>query len=217
MTGIPSYLTPNYFSRPLQSSPVGGDAAAASSSPNWLLQLGAYGSLIGGAMSTVGAFYGAKVAKETYRQQAMSAEFAQSMANRNARLAEIDAQAELDAGRLQAQQSAMGYNQAAGEQIAQQGAAGVDLSSGNALEQRVSLRLAQRIEALTINRNTVRAARAARIRATDLRSQGAMAGVSARNLRAAGSSISPGMAGFAGLLDAAGRAAPAWYAYSRNT
>lgn len=183
---------------------------------NPFLGIGALASVAGAAMGTAGAYFAAKNSKLAARSQASAADFQASIAARNARMAEIDAQTARDAGIAELRQSGWQYGQAAGRQRAQQAAAGVDMSSGNALEQRVSLRLAQRIDALTINRNTATAVSARQANAVNFRNQAAMARVTAGNLRATAGSISPGLSTFAGLLDAAARSAAPLYAWSRN-
>jgi hypothetical protein len=195
-----------------------GPAVDAPAAPdrNPFLGIGAVSAVAGAAMGTVGAYYGAKSSKMQARSAAMAADFEASMAARNARLAEMDAQTERDAGRLQLRSLGLQYGQLAGRQVAQQAAAGVDLGSGNALEQRVSLRLAQRMDALTINQNTARGVSARMAQATNFRNQAAMGRVTAGNLRATAGSISPGLSTFSGLLDGASRAAFPLYAYSRS-
>lgn len=214
----------SWLSQPTTYGTISGGAMAALQNPqapkapgtNPLLGIGAVSAVAGAAMSTVGAYYGAKTSKMQARSAAMAADFEASMAARNARLAEMDAQTERDAGRLQLRSLGLQYGEAAGRQVAQQAAAGVDLSSGNALEQRVSLRLAQRMDALTIRQNTARGVSARLTQATNFRNQAAMGRVTAGNLRATAGSISPGLSTFAGLLDGASRAAVPLYAYSRN-
>ena len=167
-------------------------------------------------MGTAGAYFAAKNSKMAARSQAMAADFQASMAARNARLAEMDAQIARDAGKAELRTLGWQYGQAAGQQRAAQAASGVDMGSGNALEQRVSLRLAQRLDALTINRNTATAVSSRLTNAVNFRNQAAMGRVTAGNLRATAGSISPGLSTFAGLLDGAARAAGPVYSWSRN-
>lgn len=214
----------SWLSQPTTYGTISGGAMSALQNPplpqapatNPFLGLGAVSAAAGAVMSTAGAYFGAKSSKMQARSAAMAADFEASMAARNARLAEMDAQTERDAGRLQLRSLGLQYGEAAGRQVAQQAAAGVDLSSGNALEQRVSLRLAQRMDALTIGQNTARGVSARLTQATNYRNQATMGRVTAGNLRATAGSISPGLSTFAGLLDGASRAAVPLYAYSRN-
>lgn len=183
---------------------------------NPALGIGAIASIAGAAISTASAYYQAKTSKMQARSAAMAADFQASMAARNARMAEVDAQAERDAGRVALRASGMQYGQAAGQQRAGQAAAGVDMSSGNALEQRVSLRLAQRLDALTINENTARGVSSRLTQATNARNQAAMGRVTAGNMRATAGSIQPAASTFAALLDGAARASGPTYAWSRS-
>lgn len=211
--GNPSGLFGSYalFGSMAQTPP----AATAPGTNPWL-GIGAVASVAGAAMGTGAAYYAAKNSKMAAKSQAMAADFQASMAARNARMAEMDAQIARDAGKAELRTLGWQYGQAAGQQRVQQAAAGVDMNSGNALEQRVSLRLAQRLDALTINRNTATAVSARLANATNYRNQAAMGRVTAANLRATAGSISPGLSTFSSLLDGAARAAAPVYAWSRN-
>jgi len=217
--GNPSGLFGSYalFGSMAQTPPA-APAAAGATAPgtNPWLGIGAVASVAGAAMGTAGAYFAAKNSKMAARSQAMAADFQASMAARNARLAEMDAQIARDAGKAELRTLGWQYGQAAGQQRAAQAASGVDMGSGNALEQRVSLRLAQRLDALTINRNTATAVSSRLTNAVNFRNQAAMGRVTAGNLRATAGSISPGLSTFAGLLDGAARAAGPVYSWSRN-
>lgn len=197
----------------------GGAAAAGAVGPrltapgqNELLGIGAVASVAGGVLNTIGAFQSARSSKLQAKQAALSADFQASMAARNARMAEVDAQTARDAGRKQLELLGMQYAQAAGQQRVQEAASGT-ISDGEA---RASLRLAKRIDALTIRRNTATDVSARLAQATNYRNAASMGRVTAGNLRATAGSIKPGVSAFASLLEGTGRSAGSLYALSRN-
>lgn len=179
---------------------------------NPLLGIGAVASVAGGVLNTIGAFQSARNSKTQARSQAMAAEFQASMAARNARMAEVDAQTARDAGRKQLQILGMQYAQAEGQQRVQEAASGT-ISDGSA---RASLRLSKRLEALTIRRNTATEVSSRLAQVANYRNAAGMGRATAENMRATAGSIRPGVSAFASLLEGAGRAAGPLYALSRN-
>ena len=156
-----------------------------------------FGSLSG----MVGSFYAAQSAREQGKAQAQDLEFEQSMAGVSARLAMADANAILEAGRDEAAQASAEYGMAKAETEAQQGASGFVAGQGSGGAVLQGIELAKRIDVGVINRNAVRAASQRRLQATDLRSRGALAGASARNIRGAAATIQPGAAAVTSLLN----------------
>lgn len=193
-----------------------GGAAPRLSAPgtNPLLGIGAISSVAGSVLGTIGAFQSARQSKYQARSAAMAADFQASMAARNARMAEVDAQAERDAGRKQLLMLGLQYGQASGALRVAQAASGTTGDSN--AEARASLRLAKRLDALTIRQNTARGVAGRLTQATNARNAASMARTSAANLRATGGSINPGVPTFAALLEGAARSAGPVYAYSRS-
>ncbi|HMV74018.1 MAG TPA: hypothetical protein PKB00_05580 [Microthrixaceae bacterium] len=201
---------------------IGGGlgAGAGSLSPltapgrNELLGIGAVSAAAGAVLGTIGAFSAARNSKTQAKSAAMAADFQASMAARNARMAEMDAQSERDAGRKQLQMLGMQYEQAAGAQRVAQAASGTTGTSYD--EARAAMRLAKRLDALTIRQNTARGVTGRLTQATNARNAASMGRVSAANLRATAGSINPGIPTFAALLEGAARSAGPAYAYSRS-
>lgn len=179
------------------------------------LNTGGWLQVSGALMGAIGAFYAADSAKHQLKSQALAAEFEQSMSAINARNAEADAQSVLEAGAQEIAQVTAQYGQEKAALQASTASRGVVSGVGSAAELAASVELAKQVDALTINKNRVRAAGQARMRAADMRSRGLLAGTSANNLRSSAGSINPYLAGSGSLLSAAGNVA-ATYAYNRR-
>jgi hypothetical protein len=181
-----------------------------------LSAVGWFGSWAGTGLSAVGAFYGAKSQKDALAAEASAMEFAGSMADIEARGAEQDAQAIIDAGHRE--KAMLTYQQGqdrAAVEVAQAGSG--TTGGGSNAEVRASQRLLQQLDVNQQNVNTVRAAYASRLRATDLRNQGSLARVSASNRRSTARSIDPYLAGTSSLLSSTGTLANQWvWRESRN-
>lgn len=167
------------------SSPGFGGAAAASL---WLQGTGAL-------LSMVGSFFQAQQQKDLLKAQALDLEHESRMSAINARNAEADAQAILEAGRDEAAQVTAAYGQAKAEEVVRQGASGFVTGSGSNAEVTASIELAKRIERSRITQDTLRAAGQRRMQAVDLRNRGVLAGVSAENTRRTARTVSPALAG----------------------
>ena len=166
---------------------------------------GAVAQLTGAVISSIGAWGQANAQREQARAAASYAEHQQRMADINARQAELDAQDILAAGRQQSFLQTMRAGQARSQRRARTAARGVELGSGSAAELLASEDIAREIDRSVVKTNTVRAANQARTRATNLRNQSLLQGVSARNLRSSADSISPELAAFSSATASAGR------------
>lgn len=220
MTDVYQFGAQPSFAAPANDAPYYVSNAPASASGSWadtLAGVGWFASLSGTMLSAVGSFYAAQTAKNQAKSQALSAEFAQNMANIEARSAESDAQAIIESG--QREKAALtlqhGYDRAA-VQI-QQAKSGTAAGVGSNAEVLASQRLMQRIDAMTMDSNTIRAANAARTRGVNARNEGLLAGVSAQNLRAGARTIDPYAAGATSLLGSAGTLASQWLYRERGT
>lgn len=181
---------------------------------NW----GAAGAILGIAsvlQGAVGSFYQAKNEQYQLKSQESSMRFQQTMANINARAAEQQAQAILEAGEQQIGQYTMQAGQQKAAAQASLAARGVQAGVGSAAETMATADIVKEIDVITINANTVRAAEAQRMQRVNILNEGAMAGVSASNLRAMRRSINPYVGASASLLGSAGRVA-SMYAVSQN-
>jgi hypothetical protein len=159
-------------------------------------------------VGAVGSYYAVKSQKEELRSRALDAEFAAGVANINARAAEQDAQAELEAGRDEQARVTAQYGQTRADAIAAAAARGVEGASVQ--EQLASIELAKQTDSLTITRNSVRAANRRRAEAVNERNAGLLGRVSARNIRGSASSLNPALAAGSSLLAGASGIASQW-------
>jgi hypothetical protein len=155
----------------------------------------------------IGSFYAAKSQQYELRSQQLSLEYQQNIANLNARLAEADARAIIEAGHHAVGLSTLRAGQIEAANRAATAARGVQAGVGSAAEVQASLAFARESDAITIDANAARQAAQARLRAVDLSNRGLLAGVSASNIRRTASGISPGLAGFTSLLSGTSRIA----------
>jgi hypothetical protein len=174
-------------------------------------------SIAGALTGAIGSFYSAKNQQYQLKSQALSLEFERSIANINARAAELDAKHILEAGRHQKALVTLQAGQVKASQRVSQAAAGIQGGVGSAAEVLASTELAKRLDSLTIDANTARAAMAARSRAVNFQNQSLLTGVSAQNLRDSAGSISPFMAAGTSLLGSASRVASRHVANRRQS
>lgn len=192
---------PYYLARPAETSTSGADMLAG---------FGWFTSATGTMLAAVGSYYAAQSQKNQMKSQALSMEFAQNMANIEASAAESDARAIMEAG--QQDKAALTLQHGADRAAVQvsQAVSGTESGSGSNAEVLASQRLMQRIDAMTLDSNTIRSANAARMRGVNSRNEGLISGVSAANLRAGAGSINPAMAGATSLLSSSGTLANQW-------
>lgn len=169
----------------------------------------------GGVMQAIGAFADAQNSKNQLKTQALSAEFEATMAAQDARAAEKDAQAILEAGQTEIGRLGQRYAQEKAAQRTSAAGAGVRVGTGSSAEALASTELAKAIDARTINQNTLQQVNAARTRGTNARNASLLAGVSARNLRRTAGSIQPLVGAAAGLIGTGGAVASQWVASRR--
>jgi hypothetical protein len=195
--------------RPPEQELFGPPALAPGSDPDTfgadLQNFGAALAISGALTSAIGAFYQVDSQKYQLKSQALSLEFQRNIANINARAFEIDAAAILEAGRRQRLTRGFVAGQEAGRERVSQAARGISADSASAVEAQASLDFARDVDLFTIDANALRAANAARRGATDARNQAALAGVSARNVRASASALSPALAAGTSLVSSTGR------------
>lgn len=183
--------------RSLSTEP-GSDAVADS-----LLVGGGIASIFGATASAIGGFFDAESQRQQLKSQQLTMEFESYVSAINARAAERDAVAILDAGRQEVQFSDLRAAAAKAADKTSAASRGVAVGVGSAAEIAASTEIARRIDRATIKLNAVRDANAARTRGINARIAGQMAGVSARNLGSSAGSIRPWASGASNLAGGA--------------
>lgn len=183
-------------------------------------QMSSFGTAmsIGGYLTqAVGSYYAAESQKYALKSQAMDLKYRQTMANMNARSAEQEAQAVIQAGQAEMGRLGLQYGQLKGEMRASTGARGVQAGVGSEAEAAASVEYAKQTDRIMINSNAVRAANAARARAVGMRNEAAMAGANASALRSQAGAIQPWMSAGSSLLAGAGSVARDWATMERQS
>lgn len=178
--------------------------------PNAGSSLSAVGGIaqIGGAlMSAIGNYYAVQSQQYQLRSQALAAEFEASMANINARQAEMDAQAVMRARDREIAQLTARYGQEKAAVRTSAAGRGVTVGVGSARDVEAGLELSKLVDVMTLNRNAVRESNARRMQAADLRNRSLLGGVSAENARASARSLNPRLAFHSAALAGVGQAA----------
>ena len=157
----------------------------------------------GGAVSAFGAYSQASGQKASLRAQA-------AVAEANARIDELGAQATLRDSQLQIADTTRRYGQLKSSQRATMAANGVAVDAGgSAAELQDSTEFLKDADTATLQITAVRAAFGQRMQAGNQRTQAAMS-------RANSSAINPGLAMGTSLLGGAGRVADSWYQLKGN-
>ena len=154
---------------------------------------------------SIGAYYQAKMAQHEARSKASSMRFKAEMAGINASIARDNAGSIREAGQYAKAQLTMRAGMEMAKSLTRQGARGITMGVGSAAESMASEELIKDMDAFTVDSNTMRQAQAQEMQSVNLRNQGLLAGVSARNLERSASSISPGGAAFTSLIGGASR------------
>ena len=161
----------------------------------------------GAAINAVGSFFDASAKQEQLKAAADFADYQARMADRNARMAELDAQSILRAGRQQIGLLTLRAGHEKSRRRVSAAARGVDLGVGSTAELMASEDIAREIDKSVVRTNTVRAANATRMQAVNSRNQGTFARLGASNLRRSADSISPALAGLTSAAGSTGRIA----------
>jgi len=163
-----------------------------------------------GAMSTVGAIFGAKSQKSALNHQA-------GMADINAKIHDMNARELIRAGIVEESRIKLRGAQAKSSQVAQMAGSGIDIAgSPTALARLTGSDVITEVDAQTLRGNALRAAWGQRFEAGNERRKG-MA------LRASAASISPFMSGLTTFMTSAAQVAGSWYsmdkqgAFAKNT
>jgi len=155
------------------------------------------GQSAGAAVSTVGAYYGAKSSKIALNAQA-------NIADINARISELSAQSELEAGQRKEQASRLTTAKVKSSQKAAMAANGIDLGSDTAVNIQTTTDVLGEVDANTIAANAARSA-------WGYRTQGVNFKNDALFKRASAGAINPWMAAGGTLLTNASSVATNWY------
>lgn len=170
---------------------------------------GWYATLASAALGAVSAWYQVDAQKYNLKQQASNLEFQSSMATIAREQAESDAQAVIAAGAQERASLTLRQGQERASLIAGQAASGAAPGGSNA-EIRASQRLIDRIDAMTLDSNTLRAKNAARMRGVNAGNEALLDQTSAQNVRGTARSLSPEMAAVSSLLGSAGTISSEW-------
>ena len=186
---------------------------AKGSSYDGLANAGLWLSITGSLVGAVGSGYEAVGQQHQLKTAALDAEFAASQSALDARAAERDAQAIMEAGQQDVAMRGLQEAQDTGAASAAQAASGTVKGVGNAAEVQASIRLAAAIDKRTLKTNTQRRASAERMRAVNAKNRASMLGVSAQNMRDSAGSISPALAAGTSLLGSAGPVGASYASY----
>lgn len=197
------------FGIPQAKVPPAAAPSSTMATGDFLSTFGTFLGFAGMVNAAIGAYAEAESAKYQARSQAMDLELQASMSQINARAAEQDANAILDAARKESGALSAEYGQIREQNLLTQATSGVT-GEGSAAEVQASIELARQQDTMQIDANAVRAAAARRAEATNQRNAALMGGVSARNLRGTAASISPAMAATTSILGSATLVAPRW-------
>lgn len=181
-----------------------------------LAGIGLATSIAGAVSSTIGSYYDALSKKRGLQSQALNEEFAASIADINARAAESDANAILQAGRTSIGQMGLRYAQERASQRASAAGRGVALDEGSTAELGATLEYARESDAYTMSANAIRAANAQRARGVGLRNQAMLGRVSASNMRRMASSIRPWVSAATSFIGGASTVSRDWLQSQRS-
>jgi hypothetical protein len=161
-------------------------------------------------MGAIGAYYGAKTMQYQLKSRALSLDYQKEVSLLNAGLAEREARSTLQAGERRIGQYTMQAGAYNASQAASLAARGIQAGVGSTAETVASAKTIQKIDTLTMNANTVRAAEAYRMQSQQFKNEALFAGVSAENMRAQARSINPWLSAATSLLGGAGSVASQW-------
>lgn len=210
-TGTPIVPLPGLGGGPVPGAAPATGGSFMDAAGSAFMKMSPWLAAAGAVQGAISAYYQAKSEQMQLKSKALTFEHQQFMSQLNARQAEYQAQNILLAGERQIGQYTMRAGQAKAGAKASMAARGGVLGEGSNLEMLASMDYAKEVDMLTINANTVRAAAAARTQRVNYENQALMEGVSAANLRASASTISPTTSAFTSLLSGATSVGSAWY------
>ena len=160
------------------------------------------------ALMAAGTVSGAVGAYNTAKGQKAALEYQAAVAANNQKIANYQADIELQNGALEEQASELKTAALKGDQRAALAANGIDLGTGSASEILATTEFMGKRDALTIRDNAAR-------RAWALREQGKGYGSEAAMDRATSSAIDPWASATSSLLSGAGKVSASWYQYNK--
>lgn len=176
---------------------------------------GGFMAIAGAFTQAIGAFFSVQAIKDQSKEQAAMLEFEGWASRQNARMAEEQAHAALEAGKRDIALATMQAGQEIAATEASFGARGVTAGVGSSAEQVASQQLVRDLDVLNLGINAVRQANGARMAGVNARNRGAFADLSARNLRRTAASTNPLLAGGTTLLGSATQVAGGYYTARR--
>lgn len=189
----------------------GGGGAAGGAAPGSAMgSAGVVFAAFGAVNGAIGSFYSAKSQQYQLKSRALSLDFQKDISLLNANIAEREARFTMQAGERRIGQYTMQAGAANASQAASLAARGIQAGVGSTAETVASAKTIQKIDTLTMNANTVRAAEAYRMQSQQYKNEALFAGVSAENMRQAARSINPWLSAASSLLGGAGSVASQW-------
>lgn len=168
-------------------------------------------SLFGALNQAIGTYYDYNAQKSQFKSQASSLRHQQTLAEINARAAELDAQAILEAGETESMALTSAQGQRKATLRASRGASGVVMDGkGSAAEVEAGLDLIDQLDRFNLSGSIARQAAAARGGRVNALNQADILGASAANVLASGRSINPWVGVSTSLLSSAGTVAQEW-------
>lgn len=211
--------TPEWFEAETGAGGYTPPPAPESSSGLTWQELGAIAYGVGAASAAVGAFFSVRADQSRLKAQSLSLEHESAMSAINARAAEREAQSIIEGSQRDIAMVTMRGGAERASLRAQTGGSGALVGSGSAAEVEASMKLVQDLDVMAIRTNAARGAAAARTQGVNERNRGALASMSARNLRrTAGNDLSSVSALQTSLLLSGGRLGAQWATdrYSRR-
>lgn len=187
------------------------EASASSTSSAGQDAAGGFLAVAGSLSQVLGSYFQIAATRDQAKAQAMDLEFEGWASRQNARMAEQQAHAALEAGKRDVALATMQAGQEIAATEASFGGRGIVEGVGSAAEQVASQRLVRDLDVLSLSVNAVRQANAARTAGLNSSMRGAFAELSGRNLRRTAGSLSPLMGGATTLLGSASQIADGYY------
>lgn len=194
---------------------IGPPEAPRTDGPGDLSVAGGFMAAAGAASQAIGAYFGVTAMRAQAKEQASMLEFEDWASRQNARAAEEQAHAALEAGKRDIALATMRAGQELAATEASFGGRGVVAGVGSSAEQIASQKLVRDLDVLNLGVNAVREANAARQAGLNSRLRGSFAALSGRNLRRTASSANPLLAGATSLLGSATQVADGYYTARR--
>jgi len=190
-------------------------ASSGASGAEGMDAAGGFLSIAGAATQVIGSYFAVQASRDQAKLQADQLEFEGWLSRLNARTAEDQAQAALEAGKRDIALRTLQAGQEIAATEASFGARGVVAGVGSSAEQVASQRLVKELDVLNLGINAVRQANAARAAGVNASNEGAFQQLSAANLRRSAKSMNPWLGATSSLLGSATQVADHYYTARR--